>query len=58
MNKDINTARLGNKLFVFNGVDPLAYVDLTKVNKGNKLKAIKRYPKSVFRFIYKIKAKL
>jgi len=42
---EIHTARVGDKLFVINGRDDLAYVDPTKVQKGNKLSAIKRYPK-------------
>lgn len=54
----ISTARLGDKLFVFNGIDPLAYVDLTKVNKGNKSKVVIRYTpskyKNIFNYYYKI----
>lgn len=39
----IKTFRVGNRLVVMNGVDPIAYIDLTKVNKGNKSKAIVRF---------------
>lgn len=54
---DIKTVRIGDKLIVMNGVDPLAYVDLTKVNKGNRSKAIVRYNTldKVSKFIYKVK---
>ena len=45
-NKEIRTARIGDKLIVLNGVDNLSYVDLTKVNKGSKRKAIVRYTSS------------
>lgn len=40
---DIQTARVGDRLIVVNGVDPLAYVDLTKVNSGRKRRAIVRF---------------
>lgn len=40
--QDIKTLRIGNRLVVLNGKDPIAYVDLTLVNKGNKSKAIVR----------------
>lgn len=41
--REIKTVRVGDKVIVTNGVDPLAYVDLTKVNKGSKRKAIVRF---------------
>lgn len=41
--RDIRTVRIGNKLIVTNGADPLTYIDLTKVQKGSKRKAIIRY---------------
>lgn len=43
MSSNIDTNRVGDRIFVTNGVDPLAYIDLTKVNRGRKAKAIVRF---------------
>ena len=51
--KEIHTARIGDKMIVVNGVDNLAYVDLTKVNKGSKRKAVVRYTDSYKKKLFK-----
>lgn len=43
MGQEIKTLRIGDRLVVLDGENPLAYVDLTKVNKGDKTKAVVRF---------------
>lgn len=52
----IKILRVGNRMIVLNGIDPMAYVDLTKVNKGDKSKAVVRYKakNQVYSFIHKV----
>lgn len=38
----IRTLRIGNRMFLVNGVDPLVYIDLIKAMQGKRT-AVKQY---------------
>ena len=56
--KKIETVRMGDKIFVMNGVDTLSYIDLTNIHRKwwqVWKRKVRTYPKTRYAIYYKFK---
>ena len=55
---EIRTARMGDKMYVMNGVDPISYIDLTHIHRKwwqVWKRIVHKYPYTRYKLYYKIK---